>query len=160
MASSMQVRELDVSSFASIRKFSNRWAKLGRRIDCLINNAGIFSMNGGSLQERLSSALISTSFLLGLPCTGKSFVGGSLKAESETILSAGQRTLTGEGIEAHLGTNHLGAFLLTLLLLPALQQAVGKLPLCISGFQIYILKDTTVSRFASMQDLSSAATFK
>lgn len=48
----MQVSELDVSSFASIRSFSKRWADSGRQIDCLINNAGIFSMNGTVLPER------------------------------------------------------------------------------------------------------------
>lgn len=57
-ASGMQVSELDVSSFASIRQFSRRWADSGRRIDCLINNAGIFSINGMSLPRRRLSLLV------------------------------------------------------------------------------------------------------
>lgn len=42
----LQVQELDVASLSSIRSFSNHWVDSGRKIDCLINNAGIFSILG------------------------------------------------------------------------------------------------------------------
>lgn len=55
------------------------WAKHGRPIHALVNNAGIFDM--------------------GTPV----------------------RTVTKEGFESHCATNHLGPFLLTMLLLPFIQ---------------------------------------
>lgn len=44
--SMLQVQKLDVSSLASIREFAKRWADSGRKLDCLINNAGILSILG------------------------------------------------------------------------------------------------------------------
>ncbi|GAB4815098.1 hypothetical protein N2152v2_002144 [Parachlorella kessleri] len=74
----VEVLQLDLSSLASIRRFSDAWKQRGRPLHILVNNAGIFSMSG-------------------------------------------PRSETEDGFEAHMGTNHLGHFLLTLLLLPSLR---------------------------------------
>ena len=42
----MQVQELDVADLASVRQFADNWLQSKRKLDCLINNAGIFSMGG------------------------------------------------------------------------------------------------------------------
>eukprot|EP00736_Rhodelphis_marinus_P000403 Rmarinus@m.18171 len=72
----VQLMELDLSSFASVRKFADEIKSAGTEIDVLINNAGI----------------------MGCP-----------------------HNLTVDGNEAHFGTNHLGHFLLTNLLLPQMR---------------------------------------
>lgn len=77
-AQNVQVLPLDLSSFASIRKFVillKEEAKISK-IDILVNNAGIMA----------------------LP----------------------ERSLTEDGIEAQIGTNHFGHFLLTMLVWPIL----------------------------------------
>ena len=76
----MQVMELDLSSLRSVRAFAAAWQGRHLPLNCLICNAGVFTMGAA-------------------------------------------RELTLDGFEAHLGTNHLGHFLLTLLLLPSLRQA-------------------------------------
>lgn len=71
-----RVWRLDVSRPASVRAFSRAWKKEGKRLDVLINNAGVLHV--AKLYERFESR---------------------------------------DGIEEHLATNHLGPFLLSLLLL-------------------------------------------
>lgn len=70
--------ELDLSSFASIRSFVERWGD--RPLHLLINNAGV--------------------------------MGGPL-------------AYTADGLEKHMGVNHFGHFLLTTLLVPALERAAS-----------------------------------
>lgn len=41
-----QVWMLDLASLASVREFATRWEAQGRELNILINNAGIYSMNG------------------------------------------------------------------------------------------------------------------
>jgi NAD(P)-dependent dehydrogenase (short-subunit alcohol dehydrogenase family) len=74
LASSSEVRALDLSDLNSVRAFAKAWG--ARPVDLLINNAG----------------------LMGLP-----------------------PSKTPQGFETHIGTNHLGHFLLTTQLLPCLQ---------------------------------------
>lgn len=55
---------------------------------------------------------------------------------SARLLGPGRHSTTVDGFEMHMGTNYLGAFLLTLLLLPSLQQSsqVGGPPPRFCGF--------------------------
>ncbi len=77
-AGGVEVRELDVSSLASVRAFAGG-VLAGERVDVLVNNAGV----------------------LGVPLS-----------------------LSDDGVELHLATNHLGHFALTNLLLPHLDDRV------------------------------------
>lgn len=67
------VEECDLSSFKSIRKFSQKILKSKTEINVLVNNAGVMMAPRGETED---------------------------------------------GFETHFGTNHLGHFLLTMLLLP------------------------------------------
>jgi NAD(P)-dependent dehydrogenase (short-subunit alcohol dehydrogenase family) len=75
------VAALDLANRASIREFASAYAKKNKRLDILINNAGI----------------------MGLP----------------------QREVTVDGFEAQFGTNHLGHFALTGLLIPLIAKTPG-----------------------------------
>ncbi|MCX6495373.1 MAG: oxidoreductase [Actinobacteria bacterium] len=77
----VSVAKLDLASLASIREFSSRYIKSHKRLDILMNNAGI----------------------MGVP----------------------QREVTADGFEAQFGTNHLGHFALTGLLLPLIKKTSG-----------------------------------
>lgn len=72
------VTELDLASFKSVRKWSQEILETQRRIDLLVNNAGV------------------------MMCP---------------------KSITEDGNELQLQTNHLGHFLLTLLLLPKIIQS-------------------------------------
>ena len=65
-------------------------------------------------------------------------------------LSTGQQKSTKDGFELHMGTNYLGPFLLSMMLLPALERS-GKVyrlsPVC--------LHTTYHQAAASLQDLNS-----
>jgi NAD(P)-dependent dehydrogenase (short-subunit alcohol dehydrogenase family) len=74
----VSVANLDLASLSSIREFSPAYIKSHKRLDILMNNAGI----------------------MGVP----------------------QREVTADGFEAQLGTNHLGHFALTGLLLPLIKK--------------------------------------
>lgn len=78
---SVQVALLDLTSLASIREFATGYIKSHKRLDILINNAGI----------------------MGVPT----------------------RETTADGFEAQFGTNHLGHFALTGLLLPVISKTKG-----------------------------------
>jgi len=71
------IQQLDLSSFASIRKFANEFIQSGERLDILINNAGVMNCPYGKTED---------------------------------------------GFEMHWGTNHLGPFLLTNLLLDTIKK--------------------------------------
>lgn len=77
----VQVAVLDLTSLASITEFANGFTKKHKRLDILINNAGI----------------------MGVP----------------------KRETTADGFEAQFGTNHLGHFALTGLLLPVISKTKG-----------------------------------
>jgi NAD(P)-dependent dehydrogenase (short-subunit alcohol dehydrogenase family) len=77
----VSVTRLDLASLASIREFSSVFIKSHKRLDILMNNAGI----------------------MGVP----------------------QREVTADGFEAQFGTNHLGHFALTGLLLPLIKKTPG-----------------------------------
>jgi NAD(P)-dependent dehydrogenase (short-subunit alcohol dehydrogenase family) len=77
----VSVARLDLASLASIREFSSAYIKSHKRLDILMNNAGI----------------------MGVP----------------------QREVTADGFEAQFGTNHLGHFALTGLLLPLIKKTPG-----------------------------------
>ena len=77
----VSVAKLDLASLASIREFSSGYIKSHKRLDILMNNAGI----------------------MGVP----------------------QREVTADGFEAQFGTNHLGHFALTGLLLPLIKKTPG-----------------------------------
>jgi NAD(P)-dependent dehydrogenase (short-subunit alcohol dehydrogenase family) len=77
----VSVAKLDLASLSSIREFSSAFIKSHRRLDILMNNAGI----------------------MGVP----------------------QREVTADGFEAQFGTNHLGHFALTGLLLPLIKKTPG-----------------------------------
>jgi NAD(P)-dependent dehydrogenase (short-subunit alcohol dehydrogenase family) len=77
----VSVARLDLASLASIREFSSVFIKSHKRLDILMNNAGI----------------------MGVP----------------------QREVTADGFEAQFGTNHLGHFALTGLLLPLIKKTPG-----------------------------------
>jgi NAD(P)-dependent dehydrogenase (short-subunit alcohol dehydrogenase family) len=79
-AASVEVRELDLASLASVRAFVERFLAEFQQLDLLINNAGVMAV---PLRH------------------------------------------TAEGFELQFGTNHLGHFALTGLLLPALLAAPG-----------------------------------
>jgi len=76
-ASKLEVLQLDLRSLQSVREFANEYGKRFKRLDLLINNAGIMTA---------------------------------------------ERSKTADGFESHVGINHLGHFLLTLLLLPISKQ--------------------------------------
>ena len=78
---SVQVASLDLTSLASITEFATTFIKKNKRLDILINNAGI----------------------MGVP----------------------KRELTEDGFEAQFGTNHLGHFALTGLLMPLISKTKG-----------------------------------
>jgi NAD(P)-dependent dehydrogenase (short-subunit alcohol dehydrogenase family) len=80
-AAMLEVRALDLADLNSIRSFATKILDQGKRLDLLINNAGIMS----------------------LP----------------------ERRTTVQGFEQQFGTNHLGHFALTGLLLPALLPQTG-----------------------------------
>lgn len=71
------IQQLDLSSFASIRKFASEFIQSGERLDVLINNAGVMNCPYGKTED---------------------------------------------GFEMHWGTNHLGPFLLTNLLLDTIKK--------------------------------------
>ncbi len=75
----IELAELDLSSLASMRKFAAAFTGAHRKLDVLVNNAGVMALKS--------------------------------------------RDLTEDGFERQFGTNHLGHFALTGLLLPALQAA-------------------------------------
>lgn len=77
----VSVAKLDLASLSSIREFSSVFIKSHKRLDILMNNAGI----------------------MGVP----------------------QREVTADGFEAQFGTNHLGHFALTGLLLPLIKKTPG-----------------------------------
>jgi NAD(P)-dependent dehydrogenase (short-subunit alcohol dehydrogenase family) len=77
----VSVSSLDLMSLASVREFASGYVKGHKRLDILINNAGI----------------------MGLP----------------------QREVTADGFEAQFGTNHLGHFALTGLLMPLIAKTKG-----------------------------------
>jgi len=77
----VSVASLDLMSLASVREFASAYVKGHKRLDILINNAGI----------------------MGLP----------------------QREVTADGFEAQFGTNHLGHFALTGLLMPLISKTPG-----------------------------------
>ncbi len=77
-AEQLEPRELDLASLASVRQFATEFAREGRPLHLLVNNAGVM-----------------------LP----------------------SRQETSDGFETHFGTNHLGHFLLTNLLLDPLRAA-------------------------------------
>ena len=77
---SLDLRQLDLASLASVREFAAKVLGDYDRIDLLINNAGV----------------------MGIP-----------------------ERATADGFEMQLGTNHLGHFVLTALLMPALLRAEG-----------------------------------
>lgn len=77
----VSVAKLDLASLVSIREFSSSYIKSHKRLDILMNNAGI----------------------MGVP----------------------QREVTADGFEAQFGTNHLGHFALTGLLLPLIKKTPG-----------------------------------
>lgn len=70
--------QLDLASFASIRKFAKEFLATGKPLHILINNAGIM---------------------------------------------AHDKSFTEDGLEMHIGVNHFGHFLLTMLLLPRLYES-------------------------------------
>lgn len=74
----IEVMELDVSSLKSVRSFCSNLIEKYKRIDLLVNNAGIMNAPYGKTED---------------------------------------------GFETQFGTNHLGHFLLTLLLLPNIIQS-------------------------------------
>ena len=76
---SVEVVELDMASLASVRAFAAGFARSGRALDLLINNAGVMALN--------------------------------------------TREMTVDGFERQFGTNHLGHFALTGLLVLSLLQA-------------------------------------
>lgn len=80
----LQLEQLDLSSLASVRVFTERQLALGRPLDILINNAG--------------------------------------------IMAPPRRVETTDGFELQFGTNVLGHFALTALLLPALEAAADNSP--------------------------------
>ncbi len=83
------IEQLDLQSMKSIRDFVQRVCQPGRKVDFLINNAG----------------LISYTF-----------------------------ALTEDGFESTMGTNHLGHFLLTELMLPSIKAAgPGARIICVSS---------------------------
>ncbi len=43
----LQVRELDLASLASVRRFAAGWEAEGRPLHLLVNNAGVFTIGGG-----------------------------------------------------------------------------------------------------------------
>ena len=83
----VEVARLDLADLASVRRFAA--GQRGRRIDLLVNNAG--------------------------------------------VMAVPTRQLTADGFERHLGTNHLGHFALTLLLLPELRDVPGARVLTVSS---------------------------
>ena len=100
---------LDLASLDSVRTFAAAWQRERRPLHILVNNAGIFSM-GGMCHTLL---LRSCDTLQWPACAWVDFL--------ETCgLGAAGRTVTRDGFEAHMGTNYLGPFLLTMLLLPNL----------------------------------------
>lgn len=87
---SLEVRELDLASLASVRAFADALTASRPSFDLLMNNAGIM-----------------------MP----------------------PRTVTEDGFELQLGTNHLGHFALTGLLVPALQAGSGPRVVTVSSIE-------------------------
>jgi retinol dehydrogenase 12 len=90
---------LDLGSLASVRSAAKAYLDSGRPLHILINNAGVM-VSAARLCTR--DPLLST-WMVGL--------------------QACPRALTADGFESQIGVNHLGHFLFTTLLLPALAKS-------------------------------------
>ena len=141
-----QVALLDVASLESVRSFAEAWGE--RPLHLLINNAGIFDLGGEqaadqamtlqlqsstaqpacthqvlAVQSRIEQIALCIHALLLLLLL---HVRQCRPAADQLSLQSGSQHFTEDGFESHMGTNHLGHFLLTLLLLPALHAGASQ----------------------------------
>ena len=117
---------LDVACLASIRKFALSWQAQKRPLHILVNNAGIFTMGGRILLYRSLASHLCYQRSANV-CFNMQYM--SYLSTRETVLDphgvqsgVAARCVTKDGFEGHMGTNYLGPFLLTMLLLPCLQR--------------------------------------
>ena len=140
LPSFVQVQELDVASFSSIRRFCKQWTESGRKLDCLVNNAGIFSIVGKNTNEGKATKTDSQVIMHYCVSRHSDAIYKNMLGWLHLVPCSGSKALTADGFEAHLGTNYLGASLLTLLLLPALRKTVwqSSLPRLLSLLMQYM----------------------
>lgn len=129
--------QLDLSSLASVRAFGAAWSARGRPLHALVNNAGIFAMSAVRVQEGERGRARGRGggpppSAAPCPAAGSSALPPASAPRAHERLQVREETV--DGFEAHMGTNHLGHFLLTLLLLPALRRGAAEVRGCLGAW--------------------------